>query len=72
MYAFIRKNGILIKCYDMGADWQTVDSMGNEHRHSKWKDNKEASALAAIQQHAYDCCRMYVKADEITLCQIEF
>jgi hypothetical protein len=68
MYAFILKNGVLIKCYDMGDDWQTVDSLGNERWCSQWQADKQASAFAAIQQHAYDYCGMYVKQEEITLC----
>ncbi|MNX86397.1 hypothetical protein D3C86_1182780 [compost metagenome] len=69
MYAFIQKNGILIKCYDMGDDWMTMDSLGNERWRSQWQADKQASAFAAIQQHAYDCLGVYVKADEITLCK---
>ena len=67
MQAFIRKGGVLIKCYSMGNDWQTVDNMGNERWSSNWCDNSTGSMVVAIQRHALEVFGTEVTEKEIEL-----
>jgi hypothetical protein len=53
MKAFIRLGSVLIKAYDEGDDWQTVDSNGGERWRSKWQHDVKRSLEAALNGHAF-------------------
>jgi hypothetical protein len=65
MQAFIRKGDVLIRCYNMGDDWQTVDNLGNERWCPNWCDNSASSMVVAIQRHALEVFGLEVTEKEI-------
>lgn len=55
MIAFVLLGDVLIKAYDKGDDWQTIDSFGNERWRSKWRQDVKGSLETAINRHALEC-----------------
>lgn len=55
MIAFVKVGDVLIKAYDKGDDWQTVDSKGIERWRSKWSSDVKGSLRVALNRHAREC-----------------
>lgn len=54
MIAFVKVGDVLIKAYDDGGDWYTVDSNNSKAWRSKWQNDIKGSLEVALNRHARD------------------
>ena len=49
MTAFYFDNGLLVKAYNRGVDWQLIDNQGRERWFSKWSTDQSESLARAFK-----------------------
>jgi hypothetical protein len=54
MTAFYSDNGLLIKAYNRGVDWQLIDNQGRERWFTKWSTNQAESLVRAFKVMVID------------------
>ena len=49
MTAFYCEQGLIIKAYNRGVDWQLIDNHGRERWFTKWSTNQSESLVRAFK-----------------------